>query len=181
MADSMNVSGQVLANATLVAHPAAIPPSSCNPVDYGGRAPPVDLRPAAITVTPAMIEAGEDVMLCHVGDADLGRFFCAADLALLVFEAMKRVEPSSDVINTAENAALRERVAMLEADLLTATRVLLRVDADDPKGVNEHVDAIVKDLKEGLVGTGDRRKIGDAVKDADRDAAAGRAIKGVGR
>lgn len=160
----------------LAGYRAAIPPSSGNPVDYGGRIPLVDLRPGAIAVTPAMIEAGEDVMLCHVGDADLGRFFCAADLALLVFEAMKRVEPTSDVINTAENAALCERVAMLEAVLLAATRVLLRADADDPKGVNEHVDAVIKDLKEGLVGTGDRRKIGDAVKDADRDAAAGRAI-----
>ena len=43
-------------------------------------------------ITPEMIEAGEDVILCEVGGADLG-YFSASDLAYRVFRAMERTRP----------------------------------------------------------------------------------------
>ena len=43
-----------------------------------------------IEITPDMIEAGAEVILCEVGGADLGGLFSAADLALAVLKAMMR-------------------------------------------------------------------------------------------
>lgn len=42
-----------------------------------------------IEITPEMIEAGEDVILCELGGADLGGFFSAPDLARKVYLAMR--------------------------------------------------------------------------------------------
>jgi hypothetical protein len=42
----------------------------------------------AFEITQAMIEAGEEAILCQVGGADLGGFFSARDLAISVFRAM---------------------------------------------------------------------------------------------
>lgn len=47
-------------------------------------------RIANAEITPAMIEAGEDVILGVVGGADLGGLFSASDLAERVFSAMSR-------------------------------------------------------------------------------------------
>lgn len=44
-----------------------------------------------IEVTPEMIEAGEDVILCAVGGAELGGHFSASDLAEEVYRAMHSV------------------------------------------------------------------------------------------
>jgi hypothetical protein len=43
-----------------------------------------------IEITPEMIEAGEDIILCALGGADLGRLFSADDLAKRVYSAMHR-------------------------------------------------------------------------------------------
>jgi basic membrane lipoprotein Med (substrate-binding protein (PBP1-ABC) superfamily) len=40
------------------------------------------------TITPEMLEAGADAILCEVGGADLGGFFSAYDLAERVYRAM---------------------------------------------------------------------------------------------
>lgn len=47
-----------------------------------------------IEITPEMIAAGEDAILCVVGGADLGGFFSARDLAERVFLAMKSARES---------------------------------------------------------------------------------------
>jgi hypothetical protein len=47
-----------------------------------------DAPSAEIEVTPEMIEAGEEAILCVVGGADLGGWFSADDLAKRVFLAM---------------------------------------------------------------------------------------------
>lgn len=47
-------------------------------------------RVAEIEITPEMIDAGEDAILCAVGGADLGGAFSAADLARQVYLAMRR-------------------------------------------------------------------------------------------
>lgn len=39
-------------------------------------------------ITPAMIDAGEDAILCEVGGADLGGYFSARELACRVYRAM---------------------------------------------------------------------------------------------
>jgi len=44
--------------------------------------------PNEIEVTPAMVEAGEEVILAQVGGADLGGAFSARDLAAEVYRAM---------------------------------------------------------------------------------------------
>ena len=44
-----------------------------------------------IEVTEEMVEAGEDVILCEVGGADLGALFSASDLAKRVYLAMQSV------------------------------------------------------------------------------------------
>ena len=44
-----------------------------------------------IEITPEMIEAGEDVILCEVGGANLGGLFSAPELAARVFRAMDSV------------------------------------------------------------------------------------------
>jgi hypothetical protein len=55
-------------------------------------------RQEEIEITPEMIEAGEDVILGVVGQADLGALFSASDLALRVFLAMADCRRSSRAI-----------------------------------------------------------------------------------
>jgi hypothetical protein len=45
-------------------------------------------RPTPAEITPAMIEAGEQVIIEQVGGCDLGGLFSAPDLARKVYEAM---------------------------------------------------------------------------------------------
>ena len=41
-----------------------------------------------VEITPEMIDAGADAILCVVGGADLGGFFSAQELAARVYRAM---------------------------------------------------------------------------------------------
>jgi hypothetical protein len=45
-----------------------------------------------IEITEEMIEAGEHVILCEVGGAELGGYFSAGDLAKRVYLAMRGAE-----------------------------------------------------------------------------------------
>jgi hypothetical protein len=49
-------------------------------------------------ITKEMIEAGEDVIRGRIGDADVGGYFSASDLAIKVYEAMvaAKVCPTGD-------------------------------------------------------------------------------------
>jgi len=53
--------------------------------------------PVEIEITPEMIDAGEETIWGVVGDADLGGFFSARDLAISVFRAMATVAQASDL------------------------------------------------------------------------------------
>jgi hypothetical protein len=46
------------------------------------------IMPSEFTITPEMIEAGEDIILQVVGGADLGGYFSASELAMSVYQAM---------------------------------------------------------------------------------------------
>ena len=47
-----------------------------------------DAKHLEAEITPAMIDAGEEVILCETGGADLGGLFSASDLAVRVYRAM---------------------------------------------------------------------------------------------
>lgn len=66
---------------------------------------PAPDRPA---VTPAMLAAGEAVILGELGGADLGGLFSAHDLAAMVYLAMAAVGPIAPcplVVRTATDAS----------------------------------------------------------------------------
>ena len=50
-----------------------------------------DIANVELEVTPEMLAAGEDVILCEVGGAELGGYFSARDLAIRVYRAMGSV------------------------------------------------------------------------------------------
>src|SRR5262249_49387993 len=60
-------------------------------------------------ITPQMIEAGAEAILSQIGGADLGGFFSAPELAVLVYQAMSRVDCAASRLFAKQSSTARVR------------------------------------------------------------------------